>query len=83
MNNTIKYPFVLLLMVLPLLASCSYDEHIDTYNVEVRLSQSVDDGWEGTADDNAHCHVQHIAAHGKCLELFKELFDAAFFLFHR
>ena len=43
MNNTIKYPFVLLLMVLTLLASCSYDEHIDTYNVEVRLSQSVDD----------------------------------------
>ena len=29
MNNTIKYPFVLLLMVLTLLASCSYDEHID------------------------------------------------------
>ena len=43
MNNTIKYPFVLLLIVLNFLASCSYDEHIDTYNVEVRLSQSVDD----------------------------------------
>ena len=43
MSNTIKYPFVLMLMVLTLLASCSYDEHIDTYNVEVRLSQSVDD----------------------------------------
>ena len=43
MSNTIKHPFVLLLMVLTLLASCNYDEHIDTYNVEVRLSQSVDD----------------------------------------
>ena len=47
------------------------------------LHQRGDDGGEGTADDNAHCHVQHIAAHGKCLKLFKELFDAAFFLFHR
>ena len=47
------------------------------------LHQRGDDGGEGTADDNAHCHVQHVAAHGKRLELFKELFDAAFFLFHR
>ena len=43
MNNITKYYFALLLTVLTLLASCGYDEHIDTYNIEVRLSESVAD----------------------------------------
>ena len=67
------------------------DDHIGKICLEEQADQRVDDvlhqrgddGGEGTADDNAHCHVQHVAAHGKCLELFKELFDAAFFLLHR
>ena len=67
------------------------DDHIGKIRLEEQADQRVDDVLhqrgdncgEGTADDNAHCHVQHVAAHGKCLELFKELFDAAFFLFHR
>ena len=44
MNNIMKHYFALLLTVLTILASCSYDEHIDTYNIEVRLSESVADG---------------------------------------
>ena len=67
------------------------NDHIGKICLEKQADQRVDDVLhqrgdncgEGTADDNAHCHVQHVAAHGKCLELFKELFDAAFFLFHR
>ena len=43
MNNIMKHYFALLLTVLTILASCSYDEHIDTYNIEVRLSESVAD----------------------------------------
>ena len=44
MNNIItKHYFALLLTVLTILASCSYDEHIDTYNIKVRLSESVAD----------------------------------------
>ena len=38
-----KHYFALLLTVLTILASCSYDEHTDTYNIEVRLSESVAD----------------------------------------
>lgn len=40
MNKIEKYIFGLMLV---LLASCSYDEHIDTYNVEVQLSAPVAD----------------------------------------
>ena len=43
MNNIMKHYFALLLTVLTILASCSYDEHIDTYNIKVRLSESVAD----------------------------------------
>lgn len=43
MNNIMKHYFALLLTVLTILASCSYDEHIYTYNIEVRLSESVAD----------------------------------------
>ena len=45
------------------------------------VHQRVDDGRERTADDNADCHIQHVAAHGKGLELFKKLFDAFHFFF--
>ena len=46
--------------------------------------QRVHNGSERTADDHADCHVQHVAAHGECLELFKKLFDAfALFFCHR
>lgn len=40
MNKIERYIFGLMLV---LLASCSYDEHIDTYNVEVQLSAPVAD----------------------------------------
>lgn len=40
MNKIEKYIFGLMLV---LLTSCSYDEHIDTYNVEVQLSAPVAD----------------------------------------
>ena len=43
MNNIMKHYFALLLTVLTILASCSYDEHIDSYNIEVRLNESVAD----------------------------------------
>ena len=67
------------------------NDHIGKICLEKQADQRVDDVLhqrgdncgEGTADDNAHCHVQHVAAHGKRFEFFKELFDAAFFLFHR
>ena len=45
------------------------------------VHQRVDDGGEGRADDHTDCHIEHIAAHGEGFELFKELFDAAGFLF--
>ena len=40
MNKIERYICGLMLM---LLASCSYDEHINTYNVEVQLSEAVAD----------------------------------------
>jgi hypothetical protein len=42
MNIIKKHCLILLLTMLAILASCSYDEHLDTYNVEVRLSENVD-----------------------------------------
>ena len=43
MNNIIKHSFFILLTMLTMLvASCSYDEQINTYNVEVRLNHNVD-----------------------------------------
>ena len=43
--------------------------------------QRVDDRGESRADDHTNCHVEHIAAHGEGFELFKEILDAAGFLF--
>ena len=43
MNIIKKHCLVLLLTMLTMLASCSYDEHLDTYNVEVRLSENIDE----------------------------------------
>ena len=43
--------------------------------------QRVDDRGESRADDHTDCHVEHIAAHGESFELFKEILDAAGFLF--
>ena len=43
--------------------------------------QRVDDRGESRADDHTDCHVEHIAAHGEGFELFKEILDAAGFLF--
>ena len=43
--------------------------------------QRVDDRGEGRANDHTDCHVEHIAAHGEGFELFKEILDAAGFLF--
>ena len=40
------------------------------------LHQCGDDGRERAADDHADCHVQHVAAHGECLEFFQEFLDA-------
>ena len=37
-----KHHFVILIAMLLITASCSYDEHLDTYNVEVRLSENVE-----------------------------------------
>ena len=39
-KNILTYLF---LVMLTLLTSCSYDEKIDTYNVEVQLSEAVAD----------------------------------------
>ena len=43
--------------------------------------QRVDDRGESRADDHTDCHVEHIAAHGEGFEFFKEILDAAGFLF--
>ena len=43
--------------------------------------QRVDDRGESRADDHTNCHVEYIAAHGEGFELFKEILDAAGFLF--
>ena len=43
--------------------------------------QRVDDRGESRADDHTDCHVEHVAAHGEGFELFKEILDAAGFLF--
>ena len=43
--------------------------------------QRVDDRGESRADDHTNCHVEHIAAYGEGFELFKEILDAAGFLF--
>ena len=43
MNNIIKHSFFILLTMLTMLvASCSYDEQINTYNVEVSLNHNID-----------------------------------------
>lgn len=42
MKYIMKHHFVILIAMLLITASCSYDEHLDTYNVEVRLSENVE-----------------------------------------